>query len=322
MPPVTRAFVLGAGLGKRLRPLTERRPKPLVPLYHKPLITFAFDHLISCGIESFAVNTHHCPEAYHVHLGENGGKALYRGRPVSFRHEPVLLDTGGGIKNVENLIGNHPFVVYNGDVLADFPLAPLIESHLAGGNIATLALRSHGGPLHIQCDTKSGLISDIRGTLGRQADPSFLFTGISVLSPEIFQHIPGGEIISIIPVYLEILKQRGKIGGVVVDGGLWFDLGTRESYLDAHRLLAPGGYQLSHAEPGWPSPVHGSSTVHPAASLEGICAVGPGAVVGAGAKVKDSVLWENSTVESSAEIDRCIVRDGSCATGQIYSTDL
>ena len=253
MSAITRAFVLGAGLGKRLRPLTERRPKPLVPLYHKPLITFAFDHLISCGVESFAANTHHCPEAYRTHLGERDGQALYRGHPVSFRHEPVLLDTGGGIKNVEDLIGDTPFVVYNGDVLADFPLAPLIDAHLAGGQIATLALRSSGGPLHIQCDAQSGLVSDIRGTIGTRSDPSFLFTGISVLSPEIFRHIPAGEVISIIPTYLEILRQGGKIGGVVIDEGLWFDLGTREAYLDAHRLLAPGGYRLSHAMPGWPS---------------------------------------------------------------------
>ena len=207
MPPVTHAFVLGAGLGKRLRPLTDRRPKPLVPLYHKPLITFAFDHLISNGIEHFAVNTHHCPEAYSTHLGERNGKAIYRGCPISFRHEPVLLDTGGGIKNAEDLVGNHPFAVYNGDVLADFPLEPLIAAHLATGHIATLALRSSGGPLHIQCDTTSGLVSDIRGTLGTRDDPSFLFTGISILSPEIFQHIPAGVILSIIPVYLEILKQ-------------------------------------------------------------------------------------------------------------------
>jgi len=322
MPSVTRAFVLGAGLGKRLRPLTARRPKPLVPLYHKPLITFAFDHLISCGIESFAVNTHHCPEAYRSHLGTHDGRALYRGRPVSFRHEPVLLDTGGGIKNVEDLIGDNPFVVYNGDVLADFPLAPLIGAHLAGGQIATLALRSSGGPLQIQCDTKSGLVTDFRGALGGRSDPSFLFTGISVLSPEIFRHIPDGESVSIIPVYLEILKQGGKIGGVVIGDGLWFDLGTRESYLEAHRLLAPGGHRLSHAVPGWPTPVHESSLVHPEARLQGHCAVGPGAVVGAGAVVRDSILWENSEVESSAELDRCVVCDGTRAGGRLSAADL
>ena len=322
MPPVTHAFVLGAGLGKRLRPLTDRRPKPLVPLYHKPLITFAFDHLISNGIEHFAVNTHHCPEAYSTHLGERNGKAIYRGCPISFRHEPVLLDTGGGIKNAEDLVGNHPFAVYNGDVLADFPLEPLIAAHLATGHIATLALRSSGGPLHIQCDTTSGLVSDIRGTLGTRDDPSFLFTGISILSPEIFQHIPAGVILSIIPVYLEILKKGGKIGGVVIDDGLWFDLGTRESYLEAHRILAPGGHQLSHAQPGWPSPVHEFSNVHPEARLQGICAVGRGAKIRADAQVKDSVLWENSSVECSAELDRCIVRDGSVAEGHIHSADL
>ncbi|MEI6279471.1 MAG: sugar phosphate nucleotidyltransferase, partial [Verrucomicrobiae bacterium] len=176
-----KAFVLGAGLGTRLRPLTERRPKPLVPIYGKPLITFAFDHLIANGAASFVINTHHCPEAYESLRG--GGP--YRGHPLTFQHEPVLLDTGGGIKNVGRLIGNEPFVVYNGDVLADFPLRPAITSHLASGNIATLILRSSGGPLHVQC--RDGRVSDIRNVIRNSNDPSFLFTGISLLSPEIFR---------------------------------------------------------------------------------------------------------------------------------------
>lgn len=320
--PVTRAFVMGAGLGTRLRPLTDRRPKPLVPLYHKPLITFAFDHLISCGIECFAVNTHHCPDAYARLLGARDGLADYRGFQVSFRHEPVRLDTGGGIKNVEDLMRGQPFVVYNGDVLADFPIRPVIDAHLAAGNLATLALRSSGGPLHVQCDMEHGRVTDIRGALGGGAGPSFLFTGISVLSPEIFRHIPAAEVVSIIPVYLEILRRGGKIGGFVVDDGLWFDLGNRESYLDAHRLLAPGGCRLSHAVAGWPSPVHGSATIHPDASLHGICAVGPGAVVGAGAALRDSILWENAVVGSAASLDRCIVCDGRRADGNQDSADL
>ena len=150
-----KAFVLGAGLGTRLRPLTERRPKPLVPLYGKPLITFGFDHLIASGITSFIVNTHHCPEAYDQLLPG----ARYRGFPVEYRHEPILLDTGGGIKNVESFVGNEPFVAYNGDILTDFPLRPAIDRHLESGNLATMVLRSSGGPLHIQ--SRDGLVTEV-----------------------------------------------------------------------------------------------------------------------------------------------------------------
>ena len=308
-----KAFVLGAGLGTRLRPLTERRPKPLIPLYGKPLITFAFDHLIASGITSFVVNTHHCPEAYAAHLG--GGS--YRGCSLVLRHEPVLLDTGGGIKNVEDLIGQTPFVVYNGDVLADFPLRPAIEGHLASGNIATLILRSSGGPLHIQC--RDGRVTDIRKSLGTSDEPSFLFTGISILSPEIFRHIPSGEIISIIPVYLALIRAGIPIGGLVADDGLWFDLGNRDAYLDAHALLRNRG--VSYVRGEWPRAVQDSAAVEPSARLEGACSVGAGARVGEGAVLEDCVVWENATVESGARLKRCVVRDGKTAGGMAEGRD-
>ncbi|MEI6035643.1 MAG: sugar phosphate nucleotidyltransferase [Verrucomicrobiae bacterium] len=306
-----KAFVLGAGLGTRLRPLTERRPKPMVPLYGKPLITFAFDHLIASGITSFAVNTHHRPEAY-LPIGNS-----YRGCRLAFRHEPILLDTGGGIKNVEDLIGNEPFVVYNGDVLSDFPLRPAIERHLASGNIATLILRSSGGPLHIQC--RNGQVSDIRNSLGNSSGPSFLFSGISILSPEIFCHIPAGEKISIIPVYLSLLRAGIGIGGEVVDGGLWFDLGERSAYLGAHGLLR--GHRLSYLPAGWPQPVQEPAEVDPSARAIGACSIGRGAKIGPGAILEDCVLWENAEVLPGAHLTRCILRDDSVVGGTALDAD-
>lgn len=308
-----KAFVLGAGLGTRLRPLTERRPKPLVPLYGKPLITFAFDHLIASGITSFVVNTHHCPEAYAAQLG--GGS--YRGCPLAFRNESVLLDTGGGIKNVEDLIGQVPFVVYNGDVLADFPLRPAIESHLASGNIATLILRSSGGPLHIQC--RDGFVTDIRKSIGDSDDPSFLFTGISILSPDIFRHIPSGEIISIIPVYLSLIRAGISIGALTMDDGLWFDLGSRDAYLDAHALLRNGG--LSYVRDDWPQAVQDSAVIDGSARLAGACSIGAGARVGEDVVLEDCVIWENATVDRGARFKQCVVRDGMTAGGVACGVD-
>ncbi|MEI6070597.1 MAG: sugar phosphate nucleotidyltransferase [Verrucomicrobiae bacterium] len=310
-----KAFVLGAGLGTRLRPLTERRPKPLVPICGKPLITFAFDHLIASGAASFAVNTHHCPDAY---ASLSGGGA-YRGRPLAFLHEPVLLDTGGGIKNAAGLLGDGPFLVYNGDVIADFPLRPAIERHLASGNIATLILRSSGGPLHVQC--RDGRVSDIRNTLGDSADPSFLFTGISLLSPEIFRHIPAGGTVSIIPVYLSLIRAGVAIGGVVEDGGLWFDIGSRDAYLGAHALFQQGGHHMSYIPDGWARAIQEPAEVAPSARLEGVCSIGRGSRVGAGAVLEDCVLWENATVLPGARLSRCVVRDGMVAGGTALGVD-
>lgn len=331
-----KAFVLGAGLGTRLRPLTDHRPKPLVPLYGKPLITFGFDHLIASGITSFIVNTHHCPAAYDQLLPGNH----YRGFPVEYRHEPILLDTGGGIKNVESFVGDEPFVTYNGDVLADFPLRPAIEHHMQSGYIATLVLRSSGGPLHVQ--SRDGCVTDIRGRLANEqasrllsqtgsrdgrptpADqpPSYLFTGITILSPEIFCHIPAGESVSIIPIYLNLLRAGVTIGGHIADEGLWFDLGTRDSYLGAHALLQPGGVQLSYVRDDWPAVVAVSANVSSSACLQGACSIGDGATVEAGAILQDCVLWDHAVVAPQSHLTRCVVRDGMAASGVLTGMDL
>src|SRR3954467_6945214 len=100
------AFVPGARPGTRLRPLTEVRPKPLIPVCNRPLIEYAFDHLRGLGVERFVVNTHWLPEVYPRLFPE----AQYPGRPIVFRHEPQILETAGGIKNVEDLLGSEPFI--------------------------------------------------------------------------------------------------------------------------------------------------------------------------------------------------------------------
>ncbi len=319
---VSTAFVLGAGLGTRLRPLTADRPKPLVPIFHKPLITFAFDHLHAVGVRKFVVNTHHCPEAYSTLLGAHGGRTIYREAEVFFQHEDVLLDTGGGIKNVEPYFTEGSFLVQNGDVLADLDLQRLIEKHEAGGNLATLGLRSSGGPLQVQMDAEADLVTDIRGVLGGSG-PKYLFTGIYILSPRIFDHIPADKIISIVPVLLDLIRAGQRIGGVVLDDGIWFDLGTRESYLEAHRLFAPGNRKLSYPlDRPWPQAVHPDATVQAGAELQGATAVGAGAFVGEGAVLKDSVIWENAEIASRSRLDACIVRDGKRAEGDLHATDI
>lgn len=308
-----RAFVLGAGLGTRLRPLTEDRPKPLVPIYGKPLITFAFDHLIASGVTGFVVNTHHRPEAYPAILGGSGETLDYAGCNVRLRHEPVLLDTGGGIRNVADLLGGQNFVVYNGDVLADFPLTPVFEWHTQSGNLATLVLRSSGGPLQVRMSRETGLITNFRDRLPATSDPAFLFTGISILSPEIFPHIPEGEILSIISTYASLILRGARIGGFIADAGAWFDLGSINAYLDAHAWLA--SHHLSYAPASWPVLLDPTADVAADAALTGFNAVGTGARIGHGAKLTDCVVWENARVAPGSELVRCIVRDGREASG-------
>src|SRR5579862_8591899 len=203
------AFVLGAGLGTRLRPITAVRPKPLMPIFGKPLITFALDHLRSAGIESFVINTHHLPEQFDdfFQAGE------YEGSPVKLVYEPVLLETGGGIKNAEPWIGAGPFIVYSGDILTDIDLGALVEEHLRGKNDVTLALRKTG--LASGVAFRGGKILDIGGKYGHPGE--YDFANVSVWNAEIYSRIPAGRKISFVPVLVEWIGQGGRIGGAMLD---------------------------------------------------------------------------------------------------------
>ena len=310
---VKRAFVLGAGLGTRLRTLTDRCPKPLIPIYGKPLITFAMDQLIAAGAREIVINTHHCHEAY----GRAFPGAVYRETPLIFEHEPLLLETAGGIKNVERHLGGQPFVVYNGDVLTNVPLQKALDHHAASGNEVTLVLRSYGGPLHIALD--AGRVVDIAGRLGVEAPQRLLFTGIYIVEPRFLERIPPRTKLSVIPLFMQMIKEGGKLGGVVLDEGEWWDLGTRESYLEAHRALAKADFFPDGRQ--WRIPRDPSVRVAPDAVIGGFLAAGPGAEIGAGAQVTDCILWEGARVLPGSVLDQCIVTAGRSASGRQTGLD-
>ncbi len=317
---ITTAFVLGAGLGTRLRPLTDQRPKPLVPIFDKPLITFAFDHLMASGIRRFVVNTHHCTKAYADLLGMENQAAIYRGCPIQFSHEPVLLETGGGIKRAASMLGEKPFVVYNGDVLADFPLDSLFQAHEGSGNLATLALRAEGSERRIQWDSQSGLITDMRGLIGGRSESAYLFTGISIISPEVFEHIPDGEIVSIIPILVDLMRSGARIGGVVIDGGAWFDIGNIHSYMEVHAIIASRKHTISYLPETWPVSIHSGAYIDARAEIIGNTVVGQGASVGGGARLENVIVWPGENVVAGSQLKNAVISNGnvthsSCGIG-------
>jgi mannose-1-phosphate guanylyltransferase len=220
-------FILGAGLGLRLRPLTEHCPKPLLEIKGRSIITYAMDHLLTIGVDRFIVNTHHYPEVYH----EKFPDLRWRGVPIILRHEPVLLDTAGGLKNIEDLLhDDEALLCYNGDVFADFPLQRLLEEHERARPDATLALRTSGSPMNVNVDER-GWICDMRHVLGNRGIGSCLFAGIYIVEKPILQFIEPGKIESIVPLFIRrIVEKPGSIRGVIIDDGQWQDIGSIESY--------------------------------------------------------------------------------------------
>jgi mannose-1-phosphate guanylyltransferase len=308
---VDRAFVLGAGLGTRLKTLTERRPKPLIPIYGKPLITFAFDQLIAAGAREIVINTHHCHEAYEAAFPQG----VYKGARLIFEHEPVLLETAGGIKNVERHFGGKAFVVYNGDVLTNVPLEKALAHHAASGNEVTMVLRSQGEPLHVTLE--AGRVVDIAGRLGVAGGERCLFTGIYVVEPEFLRRIPERTKISVIPLFMEMIKEGAKLGGVVLDEGNWWDLGTREKYLEVHETLAEGDFFGAD----WRRTVDETARVAKDARLGGFVVAGAGAEIEGGAEVTDCILWEGARVLAGSVLNRCIVTSGRTAAGRHSGVD-
>ncbi len=310
---ITQAFVLGAGLGTRLRPLTDDLPKPLIPIFQKPLITFAFDHLCGVGVESFVVNTHHLAAQFDS-LGET-----YAGRPLRLVHEPVLLGTGGGLKNVEGLLRDEPFLVYSGDILADFDLAPLLEEHFRAGNDVTLALRKT--KLGAGIAWRAGRVLDIESKYGHPGE--YDLAGVSVWNRDIFARIPPNRSLSYIPIITEWIGQGGKIGGVVLDDGKWFNIGSRAEYLDVHRIIQEENWKPRYVSaPDWPVPVAADAVVDPGAHLSGFCSVGAGCRVDAGAILENTILWPGAEIASRSHLRNCIVRSHRKAEGEYSDIDI
>ena len=308
------AFILGAGLGTRLRPLTDELPKPLVPICQKPLITFALDHLIDIGVEKFFINTHRFPEKF----SEAFPTGRYAGKTLHFINEPILLETGGGIRNIERELRDEPFITYSGDVLTDAPLQPLLDAHFERGNDVTLALRKTG--LSSEIALRDGRIVDISNRYGVAGE--FDFANVAVWNPSIFGRIPSKQKISFIPVLRDWIGDGGKIGGVVIETGKWFNLGSRAEYFEVHRTIFAGWCPDYIKDSDWAAPVHSSALVDRSVRLRGCSVIGKDCRVGADVLLEDAILWSGAQIASNAQLIRCIVRARKTVTGSHRNIDI
>ncbi len=318
VPRVRTAFVLGAGLGTRLRPLTNVVPKPLLPIFGKRLITFALDHLIASGVEQFVINTHHLPEQF-IDFFSN---ASYRHKQVVLVHEPDLLETGGGIRNAASFLEQGPFLVYSGDILTDINLGALIDSHFHSGSNVTLALRHTGLSTDLSFDVETSRVVDVRGQLASGLPGNLDFANVSVWNPEMIWRIPANRKISFIPVLADAIRNGDRINGIVLDEQQWFNISSRDEYLGIHRTAITTGWRPSYlTESDWPTTIADSAVVSEGVEIAGACWIGPQSRIEPRALLRDVVAWSGSTVRSDAHLSECVVAGTEVGPGTFCRRD-
>lgn len=233
-----RAMILAAGLGTRLRPLTETVPKSMVEVGGKPLIEYALESIVRAGIQEVVVNLHHLGDQIREYLG-NGNRYGVR---IAYSTEDPLQDSGGGIRDARPLLGDQTFVTLNADTIVDIDLADLLQFHRSNRAEATLALRKDPrqdsfGVIDIEPDQRVGrFLGNPRPGCGTKLE-SLMYTGVQVLEPVVYDYMnPSGPFSITRVTYPDMLAADRRVFGYRFEGA-WVTVGTPEELAAAPALL-------------------------------------------------------------------------------------
>ncbi len=232
-------MVLAAGFGERMRPLTLRMPKPLVPLAGRPLLDHVLDRLAAAGVTTAVVNVHYLPEQLEAHLASRKGKPP---ETLVSDERGVLLDTGGGAKKALPLLGRGPFFIHNADSVWSEGATPALTRMLRKWNPATMDCLLLLAPTatSIGYAAKGDFSMAPDGRLARRGDEvvPFAFAGVSLCDERLFKDAPEGRF------SLNLLWDRalakGKLYGVRLDGR-WMHVGTPDALAEAETLFEREG---------------------------------------------------------------------------------
>lgn len=227
-----KAMILAAGRGERMRPLTDRVPKPLLPVGGRPLITHLIERLASAGLTDLVVNVSHLAAQVELELGDGAR----HGVRIAYSREEQALETGGGIAYALPLLGEAPFVVVNSDIYSDYDftrILPVAATLAAGKNVAHLVLVDNP-PHHPQGDFH------LEGDRVKVDGPSprLTFSGIGAYAPALFASVPRGEKRQLAALLRPAMAQ-GRVSGEH-HCGRWTDVGTPQRLGELEAALAGG----------------------------------------------------------------------------------
>jgi NDP-sugar pyrophosphorylase family protein/aminoglycoside/choline kinase family phosphotransferase len=285
-------FILAAGFGERLKPVTDHIPKPLLPILGRPVIEKVIDTISTLQPAKIGINMHYKWEM----LRDWAGRSAFSEKITLF-FESTLLGTGGALRNAESFLKGSAFLVCNSDIVTDIDLSQLIEKHFASGNLATLAVHSRREFNNVWIDHKGNVqfvgekSHDIRGLR------PVAFTGIAVYSPRFLDVLPEGPS-HIVASWLRASSSGASIGTEDFTGCLWTDIGSPETYsaFVFDTLKREGEVIYVHPSVDTPLIEMGNNTVIEegcrivgAASLRNCIAL-PGAVIGPNAIIENAIV--------------------------------
>ena len=295
-----KGFILAAGFGTRLWPLTEDRTKAAIPFLNRPLINYSVEYLAAHGIRDIIVNLHHQPESIRAALGD--GSRL--GVKIQYSLEDEILGPSGALDRVRESLLDDDFVVINGKIVTTIDLGEVIAEHRKQNAIATLVLKENTALEHfsiVESDDRGWITrfagfpdaavpqaavaeatASPGGVVARTEFAPLMFTGIQVLSPRILGYVPRSCFShSTIHVYPEAIA-AGEAVVAHVSRADWYEMSTLGRYLEAHLRLMPDGSVIT----------------------------GEDCVIEEGASVEQAVLWDRVTIERGAHVRQAVLADG------------
>lgn len=283
------AMILAAGFGTRLRPLSERRPKPLFPIFDTPLLFLHIEQLLQSGFDKILVNCHYRAEQIMA--------ALSSFPEVTVLQEEKILGTGGALRQALPLLDDEPLLVINSDIMQNFDLVALCKAHGVAGSSVSMVTHRYDRFASLEVDA-AGKVLGIGKEEKKHQQPKLAFTGVHIVEPTVIERIPPNLFYGIMDLYRQLIIEDCFPQSLYIEGRYWRDIGTVEDYLGVHAdiiaqpLLFPAFGQLLHA----------SGFISSTARLDGSVVIKDWVVVGSGAVIEEGVVLQRCVVWDNARV--------------------
>ncbi|MDD3014262.1 MAG: NDP-sugar synthase [Candidatus Gastranaerophilales bacterium] len=329
---VKKAMIMAAGAGTRLDPLTQKIPKPMVPIANRPIIELILSHIKKFGINDVIANTHTLAESIHERFTGNNGLGIN----FNYVYEKELSGTAGGVKKCERFFEpDETFLVISGDALTDIDLNAFIKKHKSSGALASMALKRV--PLSEVKNFGVVVVDDKSRVIGFQEKPdvdkarsTLVNTGIYVFESKIFKYIPEGVFYDFAKNVFPVLMANNELLCAHVVDEYWSDIGTINQYRSSSYDILTGKVHINlpytKSETGWISKdseispksvfngkvIIGNNTmVEDGTRFLGNNIIGSNCVIGENVQLRNTIIWDNVVIEKGTRLDGCIIANNA-----------